>query len=108
MRSAWHNPPKPNPLPAGALGHWEENRRLFNRSLRALLLQGQAAGEFRFEDATVVLQAITGMATWVYSWYQPTGPLQPADVASQMAELVLRMVGAASERTANGADPTAA
>ena len=81
-------------LPEEALKQLQHDRRRFNQSLKALLLQGREAGEFAFEDPNVVLQAITGMATWAFTWYRPDAALKPDDLASQMVRLVLNMVTA--------------
>jgi len=85
-------------LPEAALKQLQEDRRRFTRSLKALLLQGRATGEFSFEDETVVLQAITGMATWAFTWYRPGAALKPEDLARQMEQLVLTMVAAPSRQ----------
>jgi AcrR family transcriptional regulator len=81
-------------LPPDGLKRLQDDRRKFNRALRLLLEQGQAAGEFTVRDVTVALQAITGLATWIYTWYQPGGKLTPEAIANESVVLVLRLVGA--------------
>jgi AcrR family transcriptional regulator len=81
-------------LPADGLKRLQDDRRKFNRALRLLLKQGQDAGEFAIGDPTVALQAITGLATWIYTWYRPGGKLTPAAIADESVALVLRLVGA--------------
>jgi hypothetical protein len=65
---------------------------LFNRSIEVLLQDGVRTGEFVVENESVVTHAISGMATWIFTWYRPDGPLSPNEIAQQMANLVLRMV----------------
>jgi AcrR family transcriptional regulator len=84
-------------LPPDGLARLQQDRRNFNRALRLLLQQGRDAGEFAVGDITVALQSITGLATWIYTWYQPGGKLTPDAIADEVVALVLRLVGAQPE-----------
>lgn len=69
-----------------------ENYHSFNESVSAILSEGVDSGEFKEADFTVVVHAISGAATWIYTWYQPNGRLSPHEVADEMRELILRML----------------
>lgn len=80
-------------LPESALRGLAENRRRFDRAVARLLEQGVDEGEFDVTHFAVVGQAITGMTTWIYNWYRPSGALAPDEIADEMVRLVLAMVG---------------
>ncbi|GGC61295.1 TetR/AcrR family transcriptional regulator [Chelatococcus reniformis] len=81
-------------LPDAAARALGDNRRAFNAALRQLLEEGAAAGEFAVEDPGVVTEGLTGMTTWIFSWYRPGGRLPPEAVAGQMARMALQLVRA--------------
>lgn len=81
-------------LPVEAVSELAENFHLFNKCLGDLLREGSAAGEFSVPDPAVLTLAISGMTTWIYSWYRPEGPQTADEIADQMVFLALRMVGA--------------
>ena len=70
------------------------NYHRFNSLLNQLLSEGLAAGEFRFTNHTVVTHAISGMATWLFTWYDPDGPLSPDEVADEVERLASGMIAA--------------
>ncbi len=70
-------------------------RKKFDRVLSALLAEGVAAGEFTIPDINVAALAIGGMISWAYTWHRPDGRLSLEDVSGRLADLALRMVGAA-------------
>lgn len=69
-------------------------RREFDRKLTALLDRGVSQGEFCIGDSRLAALGIGGMVSWSYVWYRPNGRLRLADVAEQMARLILQMVQA--------------
>ena len=81
-------------LPPAGLRRLQDDRRRFSRALRRLLDEGKAGNEFAFADVNTAAQAITGMTTWLYAWYQPDGPKQPAVIADEIATLAIRLVEA--------------
>lgn len=83
-------------LPPEAIAELAANFHSFNRCLGDLLKEGAATGEFSISDASVLTLAISGMTTWIYSWYRPDGDRAPEEIADQMASLALRMVDAKS------------
>ncbi len=92
-------------LPPEAVQELSRSFHLFNHSLQQLLEEGVQAGEFSISDEGTVTLAISGMMTWIYSWYRPEGRLNPDQVADQMAQLALRMVGAHAEGGAQMSSP---
>jgi AcrR family transcriptional regulator len=80
-------------LPVEAVAELAENFHLFNKCLGDLLREGSVAGEFLIPDPSVLTLAISGMTTWIYSWYRPDGPQTADEIADQMVFLALRMAG---------------
>ena len=71
-----------------------ELRRNTDQLVRALLLQGQEAGEFEPIDATIAASSITGMLSFIVDWYRPRSGIARNDVVQTTAELAMRMAGA--------------
>jgi AcrR family transcriptional regulator len=70
-------------------------RRRFDKVLSQLLQEGAGSGEFTVPDVSVAALAIGGMVSWAYSWHRSDGRLTVDEVGAKMADLALRMVGAA-------------
>ena len=81
-------------LPPSSRAALKRDRKRFNAALSALLEEGRQAGDFRFGHLEATLQAVTGMTTWIFSWYQPGIHLPPEELAVEMGVLVLQAVGA--------------
>ncbi|MBI5133041.1 MAG: TetR/AcrR family transcriptional regulator [Rhodopseudomonas palustris] len=81
-------------LPKESLAALKRDRKRFNAALSSLLEDGRKAGEFSFGNTEITLQAITGMTTWIFSWYQPSSSISAEQLAAQMADLVLQSVSA--------------
>ncbi|MFA7438222.1 TetR family transcriptional regulator [Castellaniella sp.] len=79
-------------LPEKAAKKLSLDRRRFNDAIARLLREGQASGAFQVPSVSIVTQAITGMCTWIFNWYRPTGSLSAEGVADMMADLALSMV----------------
>jgi TetR/AcrR family transcriptional regulator, cholesterol catabolism regulator len=71
-----------------------ELRRETDQLVRALLTQGQDAGEFEPIDARIAASSITGMLSFIVDWYRPRSGIAPDDVVHTTAELAMRMAGA--------------
>lgn len=80
-------------LPPESLAALKRDRRRFNAALAALLEEGRQAGAFHFGNTDIALQAVTGMTTWIFSWYQPSSPISAEQLASEMEGLVLQTAG---------------
>ena len=79
-------------LPKSAFRDLASNRKRFDTALSKLLREGIEAGDFHVSNVSVATQAITGMTTWLFNWYRPTGPLTPEQIAEEMVSLVSSMV----------------
>ena len=54
-----------------------------------ILQAGIDDGTFRELDPTVAALGINGMAAWAHQWLVPSSPGEPADIADQLADMVL-------------------
>jgi len=88
-------------LPPDAVNELANNFHEFNRSLKALLQEGVDTGEFTVDNFEIVTHAISGLATWIYAWYRPDGPLKPEQIGEKMAELAVVMVARRGKRPSN-------
>ncbi len=79
-------------LPKAAFRELAKNRKRFDTAVSALLQEGVDSGVFRIANISVATQAITGMTTWIYNWYRPSGALTPDQIATQMVRLIDAMV----------------
>ena len=70
-------------------------RKRFDHSLSALLAEGVAAGAFTVPDVSLAALALGGMVSWAYTWHRPEGRLALDALCERLADLALRMVGAA-------------
>lgn len=43
-------------------------------------------------ERSVTAYAIFGMMNWIYTWYRPSGPVAPGDLAARLADLAVRGV----------------
>lgn len=62
--------------------------------LRGILRKGSSSGEFQIVDLTVTTFAIISLCEYVFSWFDPSGPLSAAAVGEEYEELALKMVRA--------------
>ena len=79
-------------LPKSAFRELSKNRKRFDTALSRLLQEGVDDGSFAVSSVSVATTAITGMSTWIFNWYRPTGPLTPDQLADEMVKLVEAMV----------------
>ncbi len=56
-------------------------------------LAGVAAGDFHVESPFEAARAVVTMCTALSSWYDPSGPKRPEEIATRYVELALRVVG---------------
>jgi len=70
-----------------------ELRKLFDQRLAQLLEEGNAAGEFVIEQPRMLAVSISGMLTWVATWFRPRTAYTVTDVVMHMIQMVERMVG---------------
>jgi AcrR family transcriptional regulator len=79
-------------------------RRAFDKTVRSVLEEGCAAGQFSVRDSHLATFAISGIGTWVQVWYRFDGRLTPDEIADGVTELVLKMVAAGSPAHAEDSD----
>jgi AcrR family transcriptional regulator len=85
-------------LPAAHRTHIDRIQRPLFDELRNILRDGQDAGVFSVLDVTVTSFAIISMATYVFTWYRPTGEFSIDEVAGEYANLAVRLArGSAPE-----------
>ncbi|MGI9245498.1 MAG: TetR/AcrR family transcriptional regulator [Steroidobacteraceae bacterium] len=72
-------------------------RKAFDQRLARLLEEGNASGEFTVDDPRMLAVSISGMLTWVATWYRPRAPYTLTDVVLHMIQTVDRMVGRKSK-----------
>ena len=64
-------------------------RDRFEGLWRQLVRQGMQEGVFTCLDPVMTVMAIMGAINWTITWYRPDGPLTPAQIAEQFADLIL-------------------
>jgi AcrR family transcriptional regulator len=63
-------------------------RERYERTLRAILAEGVARGEFRAVDPAATGRAVLSLLNWMARWFQPGGPKTAAEVAQEYADLL--------------------
>lgn len=81
-------------LPLEERTRLSRNYHEFNKFVSEILSEGVQNGDFRSADHTVVVHAISGAASWLFTWYQSDGRLSPEQIADEMAELAVGMIKA--------------
>jgi AcrR family transcriptional regulator len=80
-------------LEAAEQKHLIEMRKQFDQRLAKLLEEGNAAGEFVIDQPRMLAVSISGILTWVATWYRPRASYTTTDVVMHMIQVVERMVG---------------
>lgn len=75
-----------------------EQIKASDHALRAIVVQllqeGKRDGEFDYSaDERVIALAISGMTTWIHTWFRDDGLMTPEQVAQQMLQIVWKIVG---------------
>jgi AcrR family transcriptional regulator len=68
-------------------------RNDYEKELRAILREGQEAGDFNVADVTLTAMAIIQMITGVVVWFRPDEKMPISEVIETYQTLVLRLVG---------------
>ncbi len=68
-------------------------RQQYERTLRGILRDGQAAGVFKIDDVPVTAMSIISMMTGVNTWYRYGGRLSASEIEEIYVNLVLSVVG---------------
>ena len=70
--------------------HYIARRDEFEAGVRELIQYGVARGCYRCEDPKIASLSLLGAINWMPRWYQPDGPLGPAEMARAMARFLMR------------------
>jgi TetR/AcrR family transcriptional regulator, cholesterol catabolism regulator len=77
-------------LPARQQSRLISVRHEYEQTLLDMVARGEEAGEFTLPTTPqIFVNTVLGAANWVYKWYQPQGPLSPAELGSQIAGILL-------------------
>jgi AcrR family transcriptional regulator len=66
-------------------------QKKFDDMLARIIKDGVAAGEFRVEDTQTMSRAISGMISFIYTWWRPGHRLGREEAAKKYAALALRL-----------------
>jgi AcrR family transcriptional regulator len=67
-----------------------QRRNRYESLYRRVVEDGIASGEFAPTDPKMATLLVLSAVNWMPQWYNPAGPLSPAEVADSFSELVLR------------------
>src|SRR3954470_5012608 len=67
-----------------------ERRNRYESLYRHVVEEGIASGEFAPTDPKMATLLVLSAVNWLPQWYNPSGPLSPAEVADSFSDLVLR------------------
>src|SRR5689334_21902099 len=77
-------------LPEALRAPMIRKRDRYERSLRALVTQGIARGEFAACDAALVTRAILGAVNWTARWLRPDGAQTADEVAENISQYLVK------------------
>lgn len=64
-------------------------RRRYEQAMRSIIAEGIDAGAFRPEtDPKFATLAVLSIVNWLYTWYDPEGPLSPTEIADTFLSLL--------------------
>lgn len=69
-------------------------RDRYEQSVRRLIADGMATGDFVRLDPAVVTRAMLGALNWTVTWYRPGGTATASDVAETIAAYLVRGIAA--------------
>lgn len=78
-----------DPLPLESQRKLRRFKAALDKEFRELIRQGIAEGSFAPCDPKIAAFTIAGALSWIGRWYQPGGPLQPDDIATQCIDLLI-------------------
>ncbi|SMC03760.1 transcriptional regulator, TetR family [Sulfobacillus thermosulfidooxidans DSM 9293] len=77
-------------LPPKAFDDIEKSRDYYAGLMQSVIERGQNLGVFRTEQSPrLVTLSLFGTCNWIYTWYNPQGPLSPDEIAEQVSRLIL-------------------
>ena len=84
-----------DPLPKEARKDLRALKGRIDKRFRAIVQEGIADGSIRPCDPKLAAFAAAGALSWIARWYDPGGPLSPAELADQIIDLLIHGVGGA-------------
>lgn len=82
-------------LEGAHLSHVVAAREHIEGRLESIVLAGVSSGDFAATDALLAARAVMSMGSSIVTWFDPTGPLTPDEIADVYASLALGAVRAA-------------
>ncbi|HYP62687.1 MAG TPA: TetR/AcrR family transcriptional regulator [Acidocella sp.] len=61
-----------------------------DQSMRKLIADAAADGSAKVSDVKLTAFAFAGALSWTARWHEPGGPLEPAEIAEQLVEVLTR------------------
>jgi AcrR family transcriptional regulator len=92
-------------LSSEALTEVRKYKRKIDRRLRSFVEEGLSDRSIATCDSKIAAFVIAGALNWICEWYDPAGPLSPAEIASQFVRTLTQ--GLATDRRRNGTRGTA-
>ncbi len=84
----------------------EDRRNHYEALWTALLKEGIEQGAFASVSLRFARLVILSVANWVYLWYDPTGPMNPEQIAEEFGQLILYgLVGPAASSPSSAGMP---
>lgn len=69
------------------------DQKRWDDGIASIIRQGIASGDFAPGDPQTTSRAISGMITWIYTWWRDGRRMTRADALEHFAQLALRMAG---------------
>ncbi|MET0428403.1 MAG: TetR/AcrR family transcriptional regulator [Microvirga sp.] len=92
-----------DPLPPETRKELRALKARIDLRFRAAMAEGIRDGSIRPLDSKIASFAAAGALSWIARWYDPNGPLGPAELADMIIDLLVR--GVAGGITSDPADP---
>lgn len=87
-------------LPRRLMAQVLESRRVYQKVMTDLLERGLEEGVLDFQTSpTMVANCLLGACNWSYKWYNLRGPKSPEELASELADLLMRSIVAPGSRS---------
>jgi len=72
-----------------SLSKFNDLRHQYEESLREIVRQGIASGEFQVKDEKFVVLTLLSSLNWLHMWYKPEGKMSPDEIAEYLSNLLL-------------------
>lgn len=82
-----------DPLPSETRKELRALKGRIDKRFRAAVEEGIADGSIRPCNPKLAAFASAGALSWIARWYDPTGPIEPAQVADQIIDMLIHGLG---------------